>query len=212
MLTPIDILDIFIEQHRLCSPIDPEADEFAVLGFETTIAEWRDADDLIAWRPLSEYFNKQFNIAVSQAEWEAVLTPSHKKTLRGVCELISAHAVIDDVKPIKLLGQECLSSAMFLTLKKYLKHQGVDVSDLRPSSSVTFYIDNYFSPILDQITIMSKGRTVFEKLELKREKRGLFNYFNIFNKDKYSILTGDIITFRDLTLKMIEANRSTSIS
>lgn len=46
-LSSTDILNIFIEQQRLCSPFDTEADPSIKLSFDSTISEWRAANDLI---------------------------------------------------------------------------------------------------------------------------------------------------------------------
>jgi hypothetical protein len=205
-MTPLDILNIFKEQHRLCSPLDPEADPHAVLSFESTIEEWRDANDLIDWRPLSRVLNNEFNISVTDKEWDLVLTPSSDRTLNDVCQLIAKYSADQEIKPIKLLGQECLSSAVFRTLKKYLQRTGIDVSDLRPSTSITPFFEKHFSEMLGQTTIISKGNKLFDQFELQRKKKGFLNYINIFDKDRYTFLTGDIKTFRDLTLKIIEVN------
>jgi len=207
IMTPTDVLNIFIEQHRLCSPLDPEADPYAELSFTSTIDEWRDANDLLAWRPLSEFLNKEFQIKATENKWKSVLTPSSTKTLKDVCELISKHSSKQDIRPLKLLGQECLSSAVFRTLIKYLSQRQVDVSEIKPSTSLTPYLEKYFSEMVEQTTIISNGKKVFEQFDTKRKKNGFFNYINIFDKDRYTFLTGDIKTFRDLTLKIIEVNK-----
>jgi hypothetical protein len=205
-MTPLDVLNIFIEQHRLCSPLDPEADPNAELSFDSTIDDWRDANDLIGWHSLSRFLNDEFNILVPEEEWKLVLTPSSDRTLNDVCQLISRYSTQQDIKPIKLLGQECLSSAVFRTLNKYLQRRGIDVSDLRPSTSTTPYFEKHFSQMLEQTTIISNGNKLFDQFELRRKKTGFLNYVNIFDKDRYTILTGNIKTFRDLTLKIIEIN------
>jgi hypothetical protein len=41
---------------------------------------------------------------------------------------------------------------------------------------------------------------------MKRKKSGFINYINIFDKERYTLLTGEIKTFRDLTLKIIQVN------
>ena len=61
--------------------------------------------------------------------------------------------------------------------------------------------------MVEQTTIISRGKKVIDKFDLKLKKKGFFNYINIFDKDRYNILTGDIKTFRDLTMKIIEANK-----
>jgi hypothetical protein len=206
-LTPFDILNIFIEQHRLCSPLDPEADPSAELSFNSTIDDWRAANDLLPWKQLSEFLNQEFNISPTEEEWKNVLTPASTRTLKDLCELISKHSTHVDIKPKNLLGQECLSSAVFLTLRKYLERRQVNVSDLRPSSLLTPYLEKYFSEMVEQTTIVANGKKVFDKFETKIKKPGFLNYINIFDRDRYEFLTGDIKTFRDLTLKIIEVNR-----
>jgi len=205
-MTSESILKIFVEQHRLCSPLDPEADPYAELTINSTVAEWRDANDLLPWQPLSKFLSEEFNIAATTSEWEQVLTPPGKRTLNDVCSFISKKYSTDEIKPIKLLGQECLSAAIFLTLKKNLKRRGVNVDDLKPSSSVTPYIDKYFSQMLEQATILAKGEKVFDSFKTIRKKSGFWNYINIFDKDRYTFPNGGVDTFRDLTLKIIEAN------
>ena len=206
-MTPDEILEIFIEQHRICSPLDPEAEPSVELSMTSSIDEWRNANDLLPWKPLSEFLNAEFNINVTEDEWKAVLTPPSKRTLKHVCELISKHVQCEDIKPKKFFGQECLSAAVFLTLKKLLERRAVDVSNLKPSSLVSPYFERYFPAMVEQTTIISKGKKVIDKFDLKLKKKGFFNYINIFDKDRYNILTGDIKTFRDLTMKIIEANK-----
>jgi len=205
-MTPENILKIFVEQHRLCSPLDPEANPHAMLTINSTIAEWRDANDLLPWRSLSKFLNEEFNITATISEWEQVLTPAGKRTLNDVCSFISKKYSTEEIKPIKLLGKECLSAAIFLTLKKNLQRRGVEVNDLKPSSSVTPYIDKYSSQMLEQATILAKGEKVFDSFKPIRKKTGFWNYINIFDKDRYTFPNGGIDTFRDLTLKIIEVN------
>ena len=157
-MTQEDILNIFIEQHRLCSPLDPEADPYEELTMNTTIDEWRNANDLLPWRPLSRYLNQEFNLVATEEEWHIILTPSHERTLHDVCNFICRKLTSSVVLPMKLFGQECLTAAVFVTLKKHLQRREVDVTNLKPSSSVTPYLEKFFSPMLEQTTILSKGK------------------------------------------------------
>ncbi|MFT3796581.1 hypothetical protein [Flavobacterium sp.] len=200
-MTPTDVLNIFIEQHRLCSPLDFEADPYVELDFDSTIEEWSDANDLLGWRKLYPFLNDSFQIDVSEEDWKNALTPSSKKKLKDVCELISKYSKHKNIEPIKLLGSECLSAAIFLTLKKYLQRRDVDVSDLKPSSPIEPYLDKYFSEMVEQITIVSKGKKVFEKFEVSNT--GLLNIFK-----KSELLTGEIRTFRDVSLKIVAVSQN----
>ena len=206
-MTPDDILKIFVEQHRLCSPLDPEADPYEELTMNSSMDEWSNANDLLPWQPLSRFLNEEFKLSATEQEWQSILTPSHERTLYDVCSFISNKLTTSNIAPLKLFGTECLSAAIFVTLKKYLQRRNVDVSELKPSSSVIPYLEKHFSPMIEQTTILSKGERVFNSLTVQRKKKGFFNYINIFDKDRYTFLTGDVQTFRDLTEKIIEANK-----
>ena len=60
--------------------------------------------------------------------------------------------------------------------------------------------------MVEQTTIVANGKRVFDKFDTKIKKPGFLNYINLFDKDRYEFLTGEIQTFRDLTLKIIEVN------
>ena len=200
--TEEEILGIFKEQHRLCSPLDPEADPWAEITAEMTVREWRLANDLLGWKKLSEFLNQEFRVKISQEEWLNVLEPARTRKLLEVCRLLSKYAEKDTYEPKTLFGKPCLKAGVFLTIKKNLKDKGVDVTELRPSSSLTAYMDKYFSPVLEEITLT--GTKPIDKIETRRKKKGFWNAVNILDPDRYETLTGDIKTFRDLTEKIIE--------
>ena len=200
--TEKEILEIFKEQHRLCSPLDPEAEPWAEITEGMTVREWRWANDLLEWKKLSQFLNQEFRTEISEQNWYNVLEPAKTKTLKDVCKLISLHAHKDTYKPKTLFGQPCLKASVFLTIKKNLKEKGVDVSELRPSSTLSEYMDKNFSPILEEITLT--GTKPIDEIETRRKKSGFWNAINIFDTDRYEILTGEVITFRDLTEKIIE--------
>ena len=205
--TEEEILEILKEQHRLCSPLDTEADPWAEITAEMTIREWRWANDLLGWKKLSEFLNQEFRVMISQEEWLNVLEPARTRKLTEVCRLLSKYAEKDTYEPKSLFGKPCLKAGVFLSIKKNLKDKGVDVTELRPSSSLTAYMDKYFSPVLEEITLT--GTKPIDKIETRRKKKGFWNAVNIFDPDRYETLTGDIKTFRDLTEKIIkEKNRN----
>ena len=53
--SPEEVLQIFKEQHRLCSPLDIEADRNAEITSEMSIRDWRAANDLLGWKELSVF-------------------------------------------------------------------------------------------------------------------------------------------------------------
>lgn len=200
--TEEDVLHIFKEQHRLCSPLDIEADPSAEITGEITIQEWRWARDLVEWKDLGLFLNQEFRIHVPEQEWYKALEPAKKNTLKDVCRLIANYAEKDTYQPKTLFGQPCLKADVFLTLKRNLKGKGVDVSNLSPSSILGEYMDKYFSPVLEEITLT--GTAPIDEIKTRRKKTGFWNAINIFDSDRYETLTGDLRTFRDLTEKIIE--------
>jgi hypothetical protein len=200
--TEEEILEIFKEQHRLCSPLDPAADPWAEITADMTVREWRWANDLVGWKKLAEFLNQEFRVHIRRGEWRNVLEPAGTRKLIEVCRLLSKYAEKDLYEPKTLLGKPCLKAGVFLTLKKNLKGKGVNVSELRPSSSLAAYLDKYFSPMVEEITLT--GTSPIDKIETRRKKNGFWNAINIFDPDRYVTLTGEIKTFRDLTEKIIE--------
>lgn len=199
---PEEILEIFKEQHRLCSPLDPEADPWAEIESEMTIREWRWANDLINWKELSEFLNKEFRIEIPENIWYETLEPSKKRKFIEVCTLIANHAKKDNYQPKKLFGQPCLKASVFLTIKKNLENKGVNISELKPSSSLNEYMNKYFSPVLEEITLTITKP--IDKIEIIRKKKnGFWKIFNFWDYENSELLIEDIKTFRDLVEKII---------
>ena len=200
--TAEEILEIFKEQHRLCSPLDPEADLWAEITADMTIREWRWANDLLTWKELSKFLNQEFRIDISEKTWYETLEPAKTRRLIEVCELISKHAIKEYFQERKLFGQPCLKASVFLTIKRNLEKKGVNVSALKPSSSLTEYMDKNFSPVFEEITLT--GTKPIDKIETRRRKKGFWNKINIFDLERHEILTGEVKTFRDLVEKIID--------
>lgn len=87
--TPEYILSVLQDEHRQASRYDSAVDKAAVLTMETTIAEWREACDLIPPRPLGRALNETWGLNLSDDVWASVLGNGHHTTLRSVCELIA---------------------------------------------------------------------------------------------------------------------------
>jgi len=210
--SPEEIFEIFKEQHRLASPLDPIADETFELTKGTLIIDLQDAQDLLPWQEWTEWLNKCYGFEAKRAEWKEVVKPITEKTLWDVCLFISKRAEKEIIKPVKLLENECLSSAVFLTLKKNLKIKGANVDNLSPSTNISEYLNNNdnFSPLLEEATLT--GVRTFDELtygKLETERR--FKYWidkiipNVIYKRP--LKTGDLITFRDLVNSIIENNK-----
>ena len=202
--TAEDVLNIFIEEHRLLNKIDPLFYPDAELTFASDFVDLCDALDLLPYRSLYAVLNRSFNISASKEDWKPILALDNN--LFNICNFIATHSQCESITAKKLFTQNCLRAAVFLDLKEYLSENNIDVSDLRPSTLIVPYFEKHFGYMLDKITKLSKGKRVFELLNIKRKKGGFFNYINIFDSERYTYETGDIRTFRDLTLKIIEVN------
>ncbi len=197
-----EVLEIFKEQHRLCSPLDLEADSSVEITANMSISKWRRANDLLGWKELSRFLNQEFRIAIDESIWQQTLEPSKKRTLFDVCDLIATHAIRDYFQPKTIFGEECLKAGVFLTMKKNLKAKKVDVSELGPSSNLSFYINKYFSPVLEEITLT--GTKTIGKLSIGSVTKEFSKTMNISEGYNNEIYIENIQTFRDLVSKIID--------
>lgn len=150
-LTADEVFFVFKEEHRLCSPLDPEADPSFELLPTSTVDEWTHARDLLSWDKLSTVYNEEFRIEIPLETWETAFQPSDKRTIQDVCELIAKHATIELISPVKIFGQSCLSSAIFKSIKQNLASKGIDVRSLSPSSRIEPILKNYFGEFVSYI-------------------------------------------------------------
>lgn len=177
-LTADEIFFIFKEEHRLCSPLDPEADPSFDLQLASTVDEWREARDLLTWDKLAKVYNEEYRIEIPLETWKTVFEPGDKRTVKDVCELMSKHAKIEVIKPVKILGQICLSTAIFKSIKKGLELRGIDTSGLSPSSRIEPVLKKNFGEFLGHINKSFTG--VLPEINERRTTLGnLAGYFGL---------------------------------
>ncbi len=140
-MNPDEVLAAIRWEHRDWVAHD-EADPDAVIDYETTIEQWRDAllIDFESLRALAEVLNDWFGTRFTKAQWRTVLSPRRTKTLRGVCELISTQAVVPAIEPVRVLGRPCLSAGAFVVLRRLIANSGGDAKTVRPSALVDDFI------------------------------------------------------------------------
>ncbi|GHT93605.1 hypothetical protein AGMMS49545_13280 [Betaproteobacteria bacterium] len=155
--TPAYILAVIQDEHRQQCQYDWEADPDAVLTPETTVAEWRDACDLVGWRKLGQACNKTLGIGVSENEWREALEPADRKRLSDVCQLIAKYARRPKVRPAVLFGRTCTRAGTFLTIRSLLRQAGAPVKDIRPSTLLAPYARRYTGVFLDSISRLAPG-------------------------------------------------------
>jgi len=156
-MTAEEVLDFFVADHRLQAGWDPEADPDAVLTFETTVAEWREACDLLAWRALGRAANKQFQVDFDDKEWRRVLTPPGRRTLRDVCELIASRAIARRPQPVTVLGRRCGEAGAFFGVLRLLRDAGVPTAGIRPSTPIAEYTRRHENVFMEDIRRLAPG-------------------------------------------------------
>lgn len=133
--TPEYVLAVLRDWQRLLSRLDPDVEPDVVLGFETTVAEWKSASNM-GWGPIGRGLNRLWGIDVSDVEWRAALRPADKRSLGDLCGLIARQARVPRPRPLVALGAVSLPAGVFLAIRSALHNAGADVESLRPSSSL----------------------------------------------------------------------------
>jgi hypothetical protein len=155
--TPEYVLAVIRDMHRQQCQYDPEADPGAVLSFDTTVAEWRDACDLLGWRELGRAYNQVWGITCSDAEWRAVLEPARQRRLADVCQLIAGRALRPLIRPSRLLGSTCAPAGAFRTIRSLLHEAGAPVGDIAPSTPLAPYTRQLAGVFLGPVSRLAPG-------------------------------------------------------
>jgi len=155
--TPEYVLSVIRDMHRQQSRYDPEADGEASLAFDTTVAEWREACDLLGWRDLGRGLDSIWGIEGPEAEWEATLEPEHEARLSDVCEFIARRATRPGIRAARLLGRTCVTAGAFLTIRSLLHAAGADARGIAPSTPLSPYTRRYSHVFLDPVSRLVPG-------------------------------------------------------
>lgn len=199
--TPEEVLDILREEHRLFSFIDCEVDDDMEITPEMLVYYWRTGGDFLPWGNLYKALNFKFKIDQSYSAWKKAIYPEKRKRIWDMCVFISQHAKKEVIHPIRILGKECLSAAIFLTLKQNLLNRGIEEEYLKPSTNLIPFLDKHFPYIITEILLT--GAKTFDSLKpTLRNNISFWQKINIFNPNRYYIDTGSIKTFGDLSRKI----------
>jgi len=157
-VSPEFVLEVIRDEHRQACEFDPEAEPDSVLGFETTIAEWQYACDLVDWKPLRIALNSSWNIDASDSDWQRVLTPENERTLRDLCGFIADQAAVESAAVPVIQGKACPPAGMFFAVREILENGGADVRKLRPSSSLEPFCRKHLDLFLGPVSRLAPGR------------------------------------------------------
>jgi len=156
--TPEYILAVIRDMHRQQCQWDPEADRDAELTLETTVAEWRDACELLGWKRLGRAYNVFWGVSITDAEWRAVLEPSPEKRLAGVCELLASHTTRPVISPARLFDCNCAPAGAFLTIRSLLYDAGEeDAGEIAPSTPLAPYFRRHTNVFLVSVSRLAPG-------------------------------------------------------
>lgn len=155
--TPEYILAVLRDMHRQQCQCDPEADPDAVLSFDTTVAAWRNACDLLGWREVGRAYNQYWGIECSDEDWRAVLEPAGQRRLADVCQLIAARVARPVIRPARLLGSTCAPAGAFLTIRSLLHEAGAPADEIAPSTPLSPYTRRFAAVFLGPVSRLAPG-------------------------------------------------------
>src|SRR5579871_4381115 len=156
LATPEYVLAVLRDQHRQACQFG-DADGNVVLMPDTTVAQWREACDLLEWRELGRAENEFWGIKCSDAQWRRVLTPENKSRLADVCQFIAARARRPMIRPAAFFGSRCVSAGAFLTIRSLLADAGAQAKDIAPSTDLAPYTRRYHDVFLNSISRLAPG-------------------------------------------------------
>jgi hypothetical protein len=141
---------------------DPEAAPGQELTFETTISDWRTICDLIEPKSLAKVYYDLFNLETPLFHLEDILLLK-KNSLKVFCTYISDHAKKQTILPVIMMGQSCLTAAIFKTLISNLQAKGVKTEAIKPSSKFIPLFYKYGGVLLFEVNKLAPGSlTKFE--------------------------------------------------
>ena len=155
---PAFVLEVLRANHRHQCSIDPEAEPDVELSFETTVAAWRGACDLLGTTKLAEALNNEWDLTISAAAWKAALEPPDKRTLRDVCDLIACQASRTEVASVGHFGTSSRSAGAFLAVRSLLLRAGANPTTVKPSLPIAEAARRFPDVFLGPISTLAPGR------------------------------------------------------
>jgi hypothetical protein len=152
------VLEAIRESHRHQCAYDPEANPSVELSPDSTVADWRNACDLVATDDLGAALNALWEINVSRDDWRAVLEPPKQRRLREVCRLIASNAQRSIIRPAGALGAACAAAGAYWAIRGMLLRAGADPAALRPSEPIPEVARRFPEVFLGPIARLAPGR------------------------------------------------------
>jgi hypothetical protein len=156
--SPDYVLEVLRESHRHQCSFDPEADPTVELSFGSSVAEWRNACDLLGTKKLAEALNDIWGLTIPSSDWQAVLEPARSRTLRDVCGLIASQAQQARMLNAGHFGASSRSAGAFLAIRSLLLRAGADPGTIRPSLPIAELARRFPRVFLGPIARLAPGR------------------------------------------------------
>jgi len=154
--SPGEILQILNDFYNCQSAFDPEVFPGEILTFETTISEWREICDLVEPKKIARYYYDSFTLTTPLTEFENILLKS-EASLNEFCRYIADNAVKQSISPILIMGQYCMSAAIFKTLTTNLEARGIDIQNIRPGTEFKPLFRKHGGVILEEVSKLAPG-------------------------------------------------------
>ena len=154
--TTTNLIYILQEDYKQRAVLDEEVEDFVITA-DTLLIDWRENCNLLEWEKLSLYFNRCFDINIPWQVWKERVFPENEKTLKDLGILISIYAEKPECKPVRLLGQECLSAGIFRMLMSRLASRGVIITGISPSVEIGEWLMTNAGDLMQEMCLIAPG-------------------------------------------------------
>lgn len=178
--TPDYVLEVIRDSYRHQVQYDPEAEPGVNLAFDSTVADWRCACDLLVCKPLGRALGSEWGFHATDEAWRQVLEPPKQRRLIDVCAFIASQVVRPVARPSKLLGSLCQSGGTFFAVREALRVAGAKVEGLRPSSPLQPLLSKYPGVFLGPVSRLAPNRLPPVKLVSRRRSFFAMTFLGFF--------------------------------
>lgn len=178
--TPEYVLEVIRDSYRHQVQYDPEAESGVELTFDSTVAEWRNACDLLGCKPLGRALGIEWGFNATDEAWRLVLEPPKQRRLIDVCTFVASHAVRPVARPSKLLGPACQTGGTFFAIREALQTAGAKVEGLRPCSPLQPLLSKYPGVFLGPVSRLAPNRLPPVKLVSRRRSMFALTFLGFF--------------------------------
>lgn len=201
--TPDEVLAFFRDQYRHTwfaehsPPSCRTRSDIWEIGLHTTVGKLRSGLKLPERAGYGKALNRIFGLSLDKAQWEGVLKPANKRTLRKLCNEIARIAAWPTVESVTICGVTSLASGAFLAIRSIMAREGYDVANIRPSTRLRGLPNAELSAAIRAVDFLAPGLLPDPELH----KTG-------FIRHTHAVHFGRFQTFRDLACGIAQDMRN----